>query len=591
MGGTPVVAVDYRGVSLPKIAVLLQRSAFAQEVFVWGFGRDKCGSVLKELIVPAVAVNAIDSFAIVAFSQAYVLESEGVMNGGPARRLERTVDLLSEPYGGFSSTESQKVRRAKKTTLSLSHDIHIYKAKFFPRMVRALLNIFAPKRVALVVDPYCGSGTALLEGALLGHRCVGIDLDPICALISRAKVAPFLRSDLVLPQLERFMDAVQRSSEANTEEFPAELEAKLRRRDRIDKTDFMSEITRQSATVAEAVSAVKSNAVASDLVKTIASDAVTKKVRFRFIGVGNGRYTIEILKQPLLSRLKEKVERSEELCSVFPTIHSTFGGALGDVQVALGDARDPTTWPVQEEIDVIVTSPPYLPASSGREHYAASRALAFYVLGMRPGEHGYYDDIRGAAEFLPLDDLPESKRLMDYLASDASETADPQRDAMRFERKAVPTHRYLTDIKKFFEGVSSSLSRGGVLLLVVAHHHVFYSHRRSEIEHVVSCRSLYQEIAERSGLYLHEEIEMELVKSAVSRARPMAKDDYFESVLVFRRTRPSQAPARSRALERARWTSAAAASSAVVAGSSTRVARGAPGAELRRGAQRRLAEL
>lgn len=555
LGGTSVVALDYRSVPANRVTALLQRSAFAQEVFVWGFDRTKVEKVLKGLVVPAVAVNATEPFAIVAFSQAYVLESEGVVNGGSAHRLQRTIELLSEPYQGGSSTESQKVRRAKKTTLSLSHDLHIYKAKFFPRMVRALLNIFAGKEQALVVDPYCGSGTALLEGALLGHRCVGVDLDPICALISRAKVAPFLRSDLVLPQLERFLATVERSTRTDTDEFPAELGAKLRRRDRIDKTDFLPEITWQSATVAEAVSGINRNALASDLVKTIASDAVTKKVRFRFVGVGNGRYTIEILKQPLLSRLKEKVERSEELCNVFPAIAPTFGGPLGTVQVALGDARNPATWPVQEPIDVIVTSPPYLPASSGREHYAASRALAFYVLGMRPGEHGYYDDsVHEAADFLPLDDLPESKRLMDYLVSDASETADPQRDAMRFQRKAVPTHGYLTDMKKFFGGASASLSQNGVLLLVVAHHHVFYSHRRSEIEHVVSCRSLYQEIAETSGLYLHEEIEMELVKSAVSHARPMAKDDYFESVLVFRRKRPSQAPARSRSLERPRWT-------------------------------------
>ncbi len=38
--------------------------------------------------------------------------------------------------------------------------------------------------------------------------------------------------------------------------------------------------------------------------------------------------------------------------------------------------------------DIIVTSPPYLTASSGREHYASSRALAFSVLGYQAGEEG-----------------------------------------------------------------------------------------------------------------------------------------------------------------------------------------------------------
>jgi hypothetical protein len=32
------------------------------------------------------------------------------------------------------------------------------------------------------------------------------------------------------------------------------------------------------------------------LLSVLASDAVTKKIRYRFIGVGNGKYTIEIVK-------------------------------------------------------------------------------------------------------------------------------------------------------------------------------------------------------------------------------------------------------------------------------------------------------
>ena len=125
---------------------------------------------------------------------------------------------------------------------------------------------------------------------------------------------------------------------------------------------------------------------------------------------------------------------------------------------------------------------------------------------------------------------------MTYLESDANEDADPQRDAMRFERKAVPTRHYLADMCRFFESARQSLASNGVLLLVVAHHHIFYSHRRGELEHVVSGRDLYAELAADAGLDLVEEIEMELKKAATTRARPMAKEDYYESVLVFKRS-------------------------------------------------------
>jgi hypothetical protein len=134
--------------------------------------------------------------------------------------------------------------------------------------------------------------------------------------------------------------------------------------------------------------------------------------------------------------------------------------------------------------------------------------------------------------------------LMTYLESDANDDADPQRDAMRFERKAVPTRHYLGDICRFFESAQQSLASDGLLLLVVAHHHIFYSHRRGELEHVVSGRDMYAELAADVGLDLVEEIEMELKKAATTRARPMAKEDYYESILVFRRRAPAKSARR-----------------------------------------------
>ena len=131
-----------------------------------------------------------------------------------------------------------------------------------------------------------------------------------------------------------------------------------------------------------------------------------------------------------------------------------------------------------------------------------------------------------------LADFGEADRLMTYLMSDASADADPQRDAMRFERKAMPTRQYLADISSFFSAAGSTLAPSGRLLLVVANQHTFYSHRRQQLEHVVCGPTLYSEIAEPSGLVLDEVITMELLKSAVTKARPRASEDYFEAILV-----------------------------------------------------------
>ncbi|TFF91248.1 methyltransferase domain-containing protein [Candidatus Thorarchaeota archaeon] len=46
-----------------------------------------------------------------------------------------------------------------------------------PKLCRTLLTLAAAKPGDTVLDPFCGTGTLLMEAALLGMRCVGIDLD------------------------------------------------------------------------------------------------------------------------------------------------------------------------------------------------------------------------------------------------------------------------------------------------------------------------------------------------------------------------------------------------------------------------------
>jgi len=40
------------------------------------------------------------------------------------------------------------------------------------------------------MDPFCGSGTVLLEAALAGHKAVGVDCNPLARLIARVKTTP-----------------------------------------------------------------------------------------------------------------------------------------------------------------------------------------------------------------------------------------------------------------------------------------------------------------------------------------------------------------------------------------------------------------
>ena len=81
----------------------------------------------------------------------------------------------------------QKFNQTKSVNQFLTHWIYPYKGKFHPQMIRALLNIIKIKRGETLLDPFVGSGTATLDAQLLGINGIGIDISPLCVLISRVK--------------------------------------------------------------------------------------------------------------------------------------------------------------------------------------------------------------------------------------------------------------------------------------------------------------------------------------------------------------------------------------------------------------------
>lgn len=70
----------------------------------------------------------------------------------------------------------------------LTHGFHKYPAKFIPHVPRwAIEKHLKHLKRNLILDPFCGSGTTLVEGIIAGHHVIGLDIDPLSVLISKVK--------------------------------------------------------------------------------------------------------------------------------------------------------------------------------------------------------------------------------------------------------------------------------------------------------------------------------------------------------------------------------------------------------------------
>jgi len=113
----------------------------------------------------------------------YFREFDG-LNGSPVRTHQAVLE------GSIWAGSAQGYRpSARQQTRYSVHGIHEYKGKFNPQIVRAVANILSVEAGSWMLDPFCGSGTSLVEAAYLRCNAIGVDLNPMGVLIANAKIA------------------------------------------------------------------------------------------------------------------------------------------------------------------------------------------------------------------------------------------------------------------------------------------------------------------------------------------------------------------------------------------------------------------
>ena len=78
-----------------------------------------------------------------------------------------------------------------------THGFHKYPGKFIPQIPSWAINRYLKgKQNQNILDPFCGSGTTLIESLLQGHCAIGLDVDPLSALISKVKTTSISKTTL-----------------------------------------------------------------------------------------------------------------------------------------------------------------------------------------------------------------------------------------------------------------------------------------------------------------------------------------------------------------------------------------------------------
>jgi hypothetical protein len=137
-------------------------------------------------------------------------EVAALLGGQEIRELSNGLELLGRPNSESASrlvyfskidnglvdadTTQAKLERAasagrkRQATRYSVHGLHEYKGKFNPQVCKAILNVSGIRRGDRVIDPFCGSGTTLVECVQLGAEATGIDLNPLAVFIANAKL-------------------------------------------------------------------------------------------------------------------------------------------------------------------------------------------------------------------------------------------------------------------------------------------------------------------------------------------------------------------------------------------------------------------
>jgi len=234
----------------------------------------------------------------------------------------------------------------EESTLRHVHGFHSYPARLHPDTARLLVTAFS-KPGAVVLDPFCGSGTVLVEARLAGRRAIGVDVNPLGCELSLLKAngpdAPWLgKLARAATEVAAHADARRRAKAGSTRRYGPE-----------DVRLFAPHVLLELDGLRDGILRQKNQPLERALMLVLS--AVLTKVSVRAGDTGrvegpkriSAGYTLRFFQK----RAEDLAQRLSQAGEFLPQ-----GAPLA--RVVHGDARD-LSEVRSESVDLVVTSPPY----------------------------------------------------------------------------------------------------------------------------------------------------------------------------------------------------------------------------------------
>lgn len=275
------------------------------------------------------------------------------------------------------------------------HGFHSYPARMHPQTAQRLVSGFTPKG-GKVLDPFCGSGTVLVEAMVAGLKPAGIDLNPIAVRLARLKTMPRSENELahLVEQADRvaeFAGNRRKQKAGASRRFPAQ-----------DVALFEPHVLLEMDLLALGIQDLGKDSSRPDLEMVFSSllTRMSRKQGDSSLSTTPRKLAAGFATRQFAGKARELADRLRSFRMLLPS------AAVLPATVKLADATKPGKVP-GAPFDALVTSPPYASTYDYAEHHALRmRWLGMDATEMRRGELG------AKAKYESLDPLSATRQWM-----------------------------------------------------------------------------------------------------------------------------------------------------------------------------------